>query len=184
MPVLSAQQANLFEPEALEGIHGTFEAAKQEPVHGWYAYLEGYSAAFVDSLHTKYMCDARRIIDPFAGTGTSPLTLGCGEVECGYCEVNPVMVHVIQTKVSALRLVRSQRLGVAERLLELSDSLRAIAAVALPAEDLRDAYRLCFGNSRFFADQTFEDVLRLRSVCDAEINRDEMTGHLAVLAVI
>jgi len=39
MPLLAEQQTNLFEPEPLEGIHGTFEGATQKPVHGWYAYL-------------------------------------------------------------------------------------------------------------------------------------------------
>ena len=64
----------------LEGVHGTFEVAKQEPVHGWYAYLEGYSAAFVDSLRAKYMPNAKRIIDPFAGTGIHHL--GYSQFEC------------------------------------------------------------------------------------------------------
>jgi tRNA G10 N-methylase Trm11 len=184
MPVVAAQQTNLFEPQALEGVHGTFELAKQEPVHGWYAYLEGYSAAFVDSLRTKYMPVATRIIDPFAGTGTSPLTLGWSDVECGYCEVNPVMARVIQTKVAALRLARAQRVRVSERLLELSNSLRDITGASSPADDLRTSYRLCFGDSRFFVAGSFEDVLRLRSACDSEIERDRITGDLVTLAVI
>jgi DNA modification methylase len=184
MPVLAAQQTNLFEPEVLEGVHGTFEVAKQEPVHGWYAYLEGYSAAFVDSLRAKYMPDAKRIIDPFAGTGTSPLTLGCSQVECGYCEVNPVMLYVIQTKMDALSLVRGQRVQVAKRLLELSDSMGETTAAFVPSEDLRKSYKLCFGDSKFFGSHVVDDFLRLRSLCDEEIRRDKVTGRLLTLAVI
>jgi len=130
------------------------------------------------------MPNAKRIIDPFAGTGTSPLTLGCSGVVCGYCEVNPVMVHVIKTKVEALRLPRAKRAKVSERLLELSDSLCDITTKAHCADDLSMSYELCFGRSEFFADRTFEDILRLRSVCDAEIKRDALTGDLVALAVI
>jgi DNA modification methylase len=184
MSGVTAQQTNLFESGVLAGVHGTFEMAKHEPVHGWYAYLEGYSAAFVSSLRSKYMPNAKRIIDPFAGTGTSPLTLGCSEVLCGYCEVNPVMVHVIQTKLAALRLSRTRRVQVSKRLLELSSSLQNLTDASPSAEALRKSYKLCFGECKFFPDRTFEDVLRLRSICDAELKDDRVIGDLLLLAVI
>ncbi len=156
--VFAPQQTNLFEAERIDGIHGTFELAKQEPVHGWYAYLEGYSASFVDSLRARYMPGARRIIDPFAGTGTTPITLACGGLECGYCEVNPVMLHVIHAKVNALRLSRTRRSHVSDRLLHLSDSLPKILKETGAAEDLRAAYGRCFGDSVFFEPDVFDTV--------------------------
>lgn len=92
-------QPTLFELDSIDSAHATFEPAKSEPVHSWFPYLEGYASSFVESLRRRFMPRATRIIDPFAGTGTTPLALATVGIDCGYCEINPVMRFVIETKL-------------------------------------------------------------------------------------
>ena len=112
MPGAPANQLSLIEP-SLEAFHATFRAARTEPFHSWFPYLEGYSPAFVESMRLRYMPSARRILEPFAGTGTTALTLAKEGVECGYCEANPVMRFVISAKLEAARAPAERRAAIA-----------------------------------------------------------------------
>ena len=50
----------LFSP-----LDATFQQNKEEPLHNWYPYLEGFGPDFVQSVFTNYLLSAKRIIDPF-----------------------------------------------------------------------------------------------------------------------
>jgi hypothetical protein len=78
----------------------TFQQNKAEPLHNWYPYLEGFGPDFVQSVFANYLPSAKRIIDPFVGSGTTPLVLSAIGVECGYCEANPVMREVTRIKTA------------------------------------------------------------------------------------
>jgi hypothetical protein len=45
----------------------THQGGRGEPFHDWYPYLEGFSSEFVKYILTKYMPNAKKIIEPFAG---------------------------------------------------------------------------------------------------------------------
>jgi len=176
-------QPTLFETEEINGDHATFELVKNDPIHSWFPYLEGYAASFVESLRRRFMPDATRIIDPFAGTGTTPLALSSVGVQCGYCEVNPAMRFVIQTKLKAVGSPPSRRAIAAAQLSDVADSLPREIAKASPDELLRADYYACFAKSVFFQPDTWETVLRLRTFCDAWGKKDDLLGDLVTLAV-
>jgi len=174
----------LFEPEEINGDHATFELAKNDPIHSWFPYLEGYAASFVESLRRRFMPEATQIIDPFAGTGTTPLALASIGVQCGYCEVNPAMRFVIQTKLKAVGAPPSRRAIVAAQLLDVAETLPREIAKAIPDDLLRADYYACFAKSEFFQPHTWETVLCLRTFCDAVSKKDDLLGDLVTLAVI
>jgi tRNA G10 N-methylase Trm11 len=180
------KQTSLFEqPSAIDGAGATFENSKDEPVHGWYPYLEGYSAAFVEALHDRLMPHARRVIDPFAGTGTTLIALGQKGIQCGYCEVNPVMQRVISTKVACLLLSPTEKRRTASTLDLLALRLGAAVKEVEPDPTLAGAYRECFGNSVFFEPEAFDTVCRFRALVDRlAAQRDSITGELVALAVL
>ena len=60
-------KAELFDPVTV-----TFKSGRKEPFARWYPYLEGYSTQFVESILDRYAPNAQVILDPFAGTGTTP----------------------------------------------------------------------------------------------------------------
>ena len=86
------------------GTNATHVGGKGELFHDWYPYLEGYSSAFVESVKNKYLSKAKCILEPFAGVGTTPIKLAQQNVVCYYCEVNPVLLHLIKAKSEILNL--------------------------------------------------------------------------------
>src|SRR5581483_9629076 len=180
------KQVDLFgsSATAIDGMDGTFAQAKFEPFHSWYAYLEGYSASFVDGIRAKYMPSAKTILEPFAGTGTTPFTLARSGIRCGYSEVNPVMRWVISSKLAVAALAVTERRRLADRLDASADSLTRTLGRMQPDSGLQASYGDCFGTSQFFSEETLQDTLRLRTWAD-ELNQDDpLLSRLLVLAVM
>jgi DNA modification methylase len=75
----------------------SFQANKEEPIYRWFKYKEGFSSGLVRHFLTKYSAKPGRLLDPFAGVGT---TLFAGQAlgwESYGIEVLPVGIFVIQT---------------------------------------------------------------------------------------
>jgi len=76
----------------------SFQANKEEPVYRWFKYKEGFSSNLVKYFLTEYSPRPGRVLDPFAGVGT---TLFAGR-ELGWqsygIEVLPVGTFVIKTR--------------------------------------------------------------------------------------
>src|SRR5712692_6308315 len=97
-------QLTLLEEVAVEGNADqrgvTFQESRQEPVHRWYPYVEGFSAPYV-----RYLLDRFRgvinVYDPFGGSGTTQLVAASRGIDSFYCEVNPFMAFVAETKISS-----------------------------------------------------------------------------------
>lgn len=90
----------------------SFQDNKEEPVYRWFKYKEGFSSNLVKYFLTEYSPRPGRVLDPFAGVGT---TLFAGR-ELGWqsygIEVLPVGTFVIKTR-QALSEVDVQALKVA-----------------------------------------------------------------------
>lgn len=185
--VLEEPQLGLFGgalPDALHPSHVTFTGGADEPGHLWYPYLEGYSPEFVRHTLTQYMPGARRIIDPFGGTGTTPLTLGAMGLAAGYCEVNPVLRAVVDAKLGVAALPYGKRGSLREVLCGLAQRLPELVGQASPDPGLREAYQAAFGSSEFFEPGTLEEVVRLRTVTDGVLRMDRLSGLLLTVAVM
>lgn len=183
---MTEAQINLFPALAppIEGLLGTFVQAKAEPVHSWFPYLEGYSSTFVSGLLDRFLPNATRVIDPFAGTGTTAVTLAQRGVLTGYCETNPVMRFVVRVKAAALALAGPQRRATAAALERLAASLSARVARSNPNEELLESYSRCFNASTFFDDARMEKTLRLRTVCDeVSLESPELCDYLTLAVV-
>ena len=76
----------------------SFQANKAEPIYRWFKYKEGFSSTLVKYFLTEYCPEAGKLLDPFAGAGT---TLFAGQ-ELGWqsygVELLPVGSFVIQTR--------------------------------------------------------------------------------------
>lgn len=76
----------------------SFQANKDEPIYRWFKYKEGFSSKLVKYFLTEYGKKAGKLLDPFAGAGT---TLFAGQ-ELGWksygVEILPVGVFVMQTR--------------------------------------------------------------------------------------
>ena len=137
-----------------------------EPLHDWYPYLEGYSPDFVNSVLDTFAPNARRVIDPFAGTGTTPLSVAKRGGLGLYCELNPLLQFLVETKADAVVQSARQREALVGALESLSASIRREVALQEADSRLLAAYAATFGESEFFPEPTLGTVLKLRTWLD------------------
>ena len=76
----------------------SFQANKDEPIYRWFKYKEGFSSTLVKYFLNEYAKKPGKLLDPFAGAGT---TLFAGQ-ELGWksygVEILPVGVFVMETR--------------------------------------------------------------------------------------
>lgn len=79
-----------------------FEHSKYLPRHGWYHFKEGFSPLLVEEAikHSELDGDSL-IVDPFSGSGTTPLVASSSKLKCIGFEVNPFMAFVSKAKQSS-----------------------------------------------------------------------------------
>lgn len=153
-------------PIAFDPIQATFNGGRHEPLHNWYPWLEGYSPAFVESVIGNYSPNAKSIFDPFGGTGTTPLTASRLGKRAYYAEINPILQFLTASKVIALQLRDKDRAELTVELLTLAETLDVRIDASRPDPQLRHTYEAMFGESEFFDNDIFEDVLRCRTLID------------------
>lgn len=91
---------------------GTFQLNKDEAIHGWYSYVEGYSSCLVvNELDQLANEDIRAIYDPFGGTGTTPLVAVQRGIQAYYSESNPFMLGVIDAKINSVKRLIDSGIG-------------------------------------------------------------------------
>ena len=174
----------LSNPLALDPVQATFAGGRDEPLHDWYPYLEGYSPAFVEAVLGRYCPTATSVFDPFAGTGTTPLTASRLGKKAYFAEINPVLQFVIASKVLALRLGDRERTGLTESLLRLAEALDGLLNDSAQDARLRHVYEVMFGASEFFDSNVFEDVLRLRTLIETVGCTDPVAARFLTVAVL
>ena len=162
----------------------TFSEDRAAPFQRWFPLLEGYSLSFVELLLAERAGGASRVLDPFAGVGTTPLAVALRGSSAFYAEVNPVLQKVAAAKFKALALSQEQRATIVSELRSLAHRLPAIIAVAGADQQLRDAYQHTFRGSEFFDDHTLEAVLSVRRVIDVLETRLDLTSDLLEIAAI
>ena len=80
----------------------TFQNAKNEPLHRWFPYLEGFGEDFIETVFRADNTDIQWIYEPFSGSGTVPVYAAKNGVNCFFQEVNPFMAKVSKVKLDAL----------------------------------------------------------------------------------
>ena len=167
----------------VDPIQVTFRGGIKEPLQGWYPYLEGYSPDFVQVALERYAPNATHVLDPFGGTGTTPLTGARLGLSSSYCELNPLLQLLIDAKSDALIQGEEGRTELAGVLSGLADNLPRLVRDCLPDRLLADAYTATFGTSRFFDDQTFDECLRARTWLDQLARANPTAAKLASVAL-
>lgn len=168
----------------VDPMHTTHSGGKGEYLHDWYAYLEGYSSEFVRSITKAYFPEAKTIIDPFAGVGTTPLTLSLMGISSFYSEINPAMRKIINTKLSVANLGKNKKRKLQEKLLFLASDIKIKIKKASESLDLRRSYDNSFGGSVFFTENVYRQVLQSRSVIDKISLEDHLLASALETAIM
>lgn len=171
-------QRELFDPVTV-----TFKGGAKEPFVRWYPYLQGYSPQFVEAILEKYAPDSKCILDPFSGTGTTIFTASQLNKKSYFCEINPVLQFITVTKIQVRKLGTPDRWKLANELLKAQRALS-------PLDDFPIDYRLLvsyqqtFGNSHFFDDDVYEQVLKLRTWVDEIALENPLVANLVAIAIL
>lgn len=151
LPRLSA----LTVGDAARGV--TFHESKRLPIHGWYPYVEGFSAPYVREIFRRFGTP-ESVYDPFGGAGTTQLAASVVGVPSWYSEVNPFMVFTAETKVEASRLARANQrvtdLLLGEYVKRLDTELGQWAAKACLKQ-----YEKAFPERDFFEEEHIRELL-------------------------
>jgi tRNA G10 N-methylase Trm11 len=167
-----------------EPIQTTFKGGQAEPLHRWYPFLEGYSPHFVEEILRQIAPDAVRILDPFSGAGTTPLTVArLGRVGF-YCELNPLLQYLTDAKLLALTFSESMRRQMAKSLWQIANQFECHLAKVQRDAELERSYGRTFGDSIFFEDGTFDQVLRARAAIDRLACTEPQTAKFLTVAVL
>lgn len=168
----------------IEPIQATFRGGQREPLHDWFPYLEGYSPRFVEQVIEEFVPEATVILDPFAGTGTTALTSAkLGRVGL-YCELNPLLQFLIETKVAATTLNSNARQKMAQLIRETGGRLRLMIANAPPDLELQITYGRTFAHSCFFESTVYEQILRARSAIDRFACDEPLAARFLTVAIL
>lgn len=170
--------------EKFDPLSATFRGGKQEPFHTWYPYLEGYSPDFVETVLHEYMSDADSILDPFGGTVTTGFTAAEKGLGAYFCEVNPVLQSVADTKTKVRTLPDEEREEIANDLRKLSTSFGERIAEANEDDSLLTAYDLAFEGSEFFDEETLQEVVSAKTVVLQLENDNRLLSSLLSVAIL
>ena len=171
------EEAEIFDPVSV-----TFKGGAKGALHPLVPYLEGYSPQYVETILDRYAPDARIILDPFAGTGTTAFTAAELNKTAFFCEINPLLQFIAQLKIRVRLLAAPQRIKLAEQLEKAGDfsNLNRVR----PDYTLHYAYLNAFGKSRFFEESVYEQVLRLRTWIDDVGGANPLVRDLVMMATI
>jgi len=186
IPLMVRESQQLYLPGTItiHPIHATFRGGYAEPLHLWYPFLEGYSPEFVENILREFAPNSTYVLDPFAGTGTTPLTAARHNKMAFYCEINPLLQHLIDIKIKALTLKEDRRIKLIEKLKDIANNFSQLLSKMVADQELASTYESIFGNSKFFDDLIFEDVLKSRALIDYIACSDPLTSDFLSVAII
>lgn len=80
-----------------------FNKNKNTYIHGWYPFVEGYSKEFIRTIINEYRDRVGKYpelcLEPFTGSGTTPLELQKLNIDCESFEVSPFMYNLATAKM-------------------------------------------------------------------------------------
>lgn len=159
---------------SIPGSAGTFRDVKNEPIHRWFPWIEGFS----DELPRLAISSEKpaSVYDPFLGSGTTALVALQMGIQAAGAEVNPFLRFVTRVKtVVAARLAREPRSAVEDRFQQLIERAESFEADPGLLSSL-------FSDADYFERVALADITRVKGAIDAHaqfgVDRD-----LALLAL-
>ncbi|WP_017305093.1 DNA methyltransferase [Spirulina subsalsa] len=139
----AATQSKVIDPRS-----GTFTDNMKLPIHRWFRYSAGFSAAWVEQMITEFK--PQMILDPFAGSGTVSIAADQLGVKSFGVEAHPFVYKLAKAKL-AWTVNPSHFLQAATELKKLALTLKL-----KPSNDLPDLLKKCY------QDDNLADLLNIK----------------------
>ena len=141
----------------------TFQDSREQPVHRWYPYVEGFSAKYVGDVFRQSGLPSN-VYDPFGGAGTTQLVASTLGIPSFYSEINPFMDFVARTKVISAAWCRQNLALFRERALEYCSFLQRRVLDEIADAVTLDSYKAAFPGRDFFEERHLRDLLLARDL--------------------
>lgn len=182
LPDWEVKEASSLKTAKSSRLGLTFRDSKTLPIHRWYPYVEGFSAAY---LRQHLLRDAREttaVYDPFGGSGTVNLEASQASIDSYYSETNPFMRFVTETKVNARHNVRRsskfpEAIGKFQKYLSSDRLLRDAEAISL------NGYYHAFEKRDFFVEEHLRQLLAAKECAIELAGAERDIRDLLLLAV-
>lgn len=171
-------RARITTHRGLDRVLVSFQGNRRTPFYHWYAYREGFSEALVTSVLTTLGCSPGRLLDPFAGVGTTLFAGSSLGWRATGIELLPLGVAAIRARQVALSVGSKYILSCADSLaqLNLADFYDpayalpplAIASGAYPAEEEKALVGLRAYCHRYVDDEAQRTLLLYAALCVLE----------------
>jgi DNA modification methylase len=110
----------------------SFQANKERPRYRWFKYKEAFSVALVDYLMRRFSISTGKVLDPFAGMGTTLFAVNDHDVECHGIELLPIGQEIIESRILLERGLAEDEIETLERWVHDKPWERTKAHEALP----------------------------------------------------
>ena len=165
------------------GIGFTFRDSKRKPIHRWYPYVEGFSAAYVHHILTNLGSKVKTIYDPFGGCGTAQLEASLLGVPSFYSEINPFAATVCEAKVNASREAKEHWSDVEKVFQSFLSNLRSDRFKVLTRRVSLGDYKAAFPSRNYFVEKDIRELLAALMLADESSRISQPAGAILRVAV-
>lgn len=146
-----------------------FDKNKNIFVHRWYPFVEGYSKEFIEDILSELPFTPECALEPFCGSGTTPVELQNHNIRCYSFEVSPFM-HML----AKVKLERTYSVDEFERY-----SSKVSKRLSIPIKNVRDVEAVPFGDTVVkkdgakkwnFHDSSMDGLLDIRHAIRVEVD--------------
>jgi hypothetical protein len=134
----------------------TFQPNHGNGIHGWYPYIEGFSANFVSEVINEFSIRNGAVLDPFGGSGTTSLEACFMGLDSVSIDINPFMSFVAEVKTSLDIDVDELRASIKriKRKLELQEYIKIPSNILKPI----------FSDKEYFSSKVLQQVKYIKWV--------------------
>lgn len=156
-----------------------FDKNKNVFVHRWYPFVEGYSKEFIEDILQELPFSPQCALEPFSGSGTTPVELQNHGICCYSFEVSPFM-HLL-AKVKLERTYDEAMFTIYRN--KVADSLLN------PIKDIRSVEKIPFGDRVVrkdglkkynFHDTSLDGILDIRYAIRTEIDVEQYKNLFSI----
>lgn len=159
----------------------TFKESLHQGIHGWYPYVEGFSATYVRDTILRGTLP-RTIYDPFGGSGTTSLAASALGIPSFYSEINPFMAFVAETKVNVASWAHSNLEVLNELCNEYVHLLHSRALENIDVDKDIEAFERAFPKRDFFESIHLRHLLAARELAKQLTENSKEVRSLLLLA--
>ena len=154
----------------------SFQGNKGKPAYSWYKYKEAFSAALVEYFLGSYVSQASgKVLDPFAGIGTTLFAASSQGIPADGIELLPIGQEIIRARLLSERELTSNDIATLERWIKF-----------LPWKEFSG--RIPFSTIRItenaYPPETIEAIERYRGALQQESEEIQAILRLALLCIL